>query len=36
MINEVSTEGFSIISDVYDNQEIEQILAAINQVDISK
>ncbi|TKC08301.1 phytanoyl-CoA dioxygenase family protein [Pedobacter polaris] len=36
MNKEISAEGFSIISDVYSNQEIEQILAVINEVDTTK
>ncbi|RZJ50496.1 MAG: phytanoyl-CoA dioxygenase [Flavobacterium sp.] len=36
MNNEISTQGFSIISNIYTNDEIEQILDVINQVDTSK
>ncbi|RZK57641.1 MAG: phytanoyl-CoA dioxygenase [Pedobacter sp.] len=36
MNNEISSEGFSIISNIYNNDEIEQILDVINQVDTSK
>ncbi|WP_316765290.1 phytanoyl-CoA dioxygenase family protein [Pedobacter frigiditerrae] len=34
--NEISTQGFSIIPNIYNDDEIEQILKAINQVDTSK
>jgi ectoine hydroxylase-related dioxygenase (phytanoyl-CoA dioxygenase family) len=34
--NQISTEGFSIIPNIYNDDEIEQILKAINQVDTSK
>lgn len=36
MNNELSTQGFSIIEDIYNDDEIKQILKAINQVDTSK
>lgn len=36
MTSNVSEQGFSIINDVYTNQEIEKILAVINQADTNK
>ncbi|WP_316783136.1 phytanoyl-CoA dioxygenase family protein [Pedobacter frigiditerrae] len=36
MNNQISTQGFSIIPNIYNDDEIEQILKAINQVDTSK
>lgn len=36
MNKEIAIEGFSIISNVYTDQEIEQILTLINQVDTNK
>jgi len=36
MNDEISTEGFSIIPNIYDDEEIAKILNVINQVDTSK
>ncbi len=36
MNNQISTKGFSIIPNIYNDDEIEQILRMINQVDTSK
>lgn len=36
MNKEISTQGFSIIPNIYNDKEIEQILDVINQVDTSK